>query len=140
MTGESLSGPILHAGTVLSGVYDSEGRRIVTPSEDQIARVWDLMDASNPSLCFPHPAVIWKVVFAPKGERMIVIVLNEQPFCGSPDRKTDTLVPHELVGDPVRRVRPDNSRVAVGCSDGTARIWDLAAGQPASPLLKHEGQ
>jgi WD40 repeat protein len=34
---------------------------------------------------------------------------------------------------------PDGKRVVTGSSDGTARIWDAATGQPLAVLIGHDG-
>jgi WD40 repeat protein len=39
--GKPLTEPLRHKGPVTSAAFSSDGRRIVTASEDQTARVWD---------------------------------------------------------------------------------------------------
>src|SRR5207247_4309590 len=38
---------------------------------------------------------------------------------------------------PCAAFSPDGRRVVTGSSDGTARVWEAATGQPVGPLLRH---
>jgi WD40 repeat protein len=39
-----------------------------------------------------------------------------------------------------RGISRDGKRALTGCADGTARLWDVATGQPVGPPLRHRGK
>jgi hypothetical protein len=99
--------PVRHDGEVVFAQFSGDGQRLLTVSSDNSVRVW------NPT--------------------------TGQPIT-PPLRHETSLHPDEF-HRPDRplfaRFSPDGTRVVTASFDGTARVWDAASGQPATPPLAH---
>jgi WD40 repeat protein/class 3 adenylate cyclase len=118
--------------------FSPDGRRIVTASTDQNARVWDADSGKLVATLAGHTGLVTTAVFSPDGSR-IVTASNDgtarvwDPASGKP---LATLMGHD--GN-VREARfnPDGSRIVTASDDKTARIWDATSGKLLVTLTGH---
>jgi WD40 repeat protein len=117
-----------HTRPVRAVAFSPDGRQIVSGSEDQTLRVWDV--TSSQSRCFEgHTGFVTSVAFSPDGRNII---------SGSLDT---TLRLWEVAGHQSRRfdrhgkyvtavaVSPDGRQIISGAFDYSLLLWDVASGQ-----------
>jgi WD40 repeat protein len=129
-----------HASLVFCVAFSPDGRRIVSGSADNIARVWDA-HTGNPVTgpLVGHSDQVMAVTFSPHGTMVV-----------SASRDATIWMWDAETGDKIRCLRghngwvwcvafsPDNTRIASGSSDQTIRIWDSSTGNTiAEPFTGH---
>jgi WD40 repeat protein/tRNA A-37 threonylcarbamoyl transferase component Bud32 len=127
-----------HDGWVFQATFSPDGRRILTASKDQTARVWDAATGEPVGQPLRHKHQVYHAAFSPDGRRVVTASFDHtarvwdattgQPV--SPPLPHDGLVFHAAFS-------PDGSRVATASYDKTARVWDAATGRPLTPPLTH---
>jgi WD40 repeat protein len=106
--------------------FSPDGQTIVSGSDDNTLRLWDL--AGNP-IGEPfqgHPAPVWSVAFSPDGQTIV---------SGSDD---NTLRLWDLAGNPIGEpfqghpapvwsvaFSPDGQTIVSGSDDNTLRLWPI---------------
>jgi WD40 repeat protein len=131
----SVQPPSAIGENVISSSFSPDGKRVVTASADNIARVWDLSGSTPRSaLLAGHTAS-----FSPDGRRVVTASTdNTARVWDELNRPTprSTL----LVGHTGRVINasfsPDGKRVVTASSDNTARVWDLSGSTPRSTTLE----
>jgi WD40 repeat protein/tRNA A-37 threonylcarbamoyl transferase component Bud32 len=127
-----------HTGPILAVAYSPDGRRIVTGSADETARVWDAETGQESLRLEGHTASVRAVAFSRDGERIVT---------GSWDRTvrvwetaTGRLL-HSIVanGKEVFSVAfsPDGQRIVSGGQEAKARVWDANSATELFPLEGH---
>ncbi|HEY9620820.1 MAG TPA: AAA-like domain-containing protein [Crinalium sp.] len=127
-----------HEGVVNSASFSSDGRRIVTTSDDKTVRIWDA--SGQPLVVLQgHQDVINRAEFSPDGQS-IASASND-----------GTVILWNLAGQPLKRFTPqsgviwdvhfspDGQRIITASQDGTAQIWDVRSGQKLIVLQGHQG-
>jgi dipeptidyl aminopeptidase/acylaminoacyl peptidase len=124
---------------VLSVAFSPDGRRIVTTSEDETARIWDAATARTIALLQGHTGKVWSAAFSPDGER--IVTASDDKTARIWDAATAKELA-QLQGHTVRMLSaafsPDGQRVVTGSDDNVARIWDVSrsmTGRPATLLI-----
>ena len=107
-----------------------DGRYLLTGSNDQTVRLWDVASGQQLRLFLGHSNCICSVAFSPDGKYVLT---------GGDDqtaRLWDTQTGQELRifishtgGVNVVAFSPDGKQVLTGSADGTARLWDAATGE-----------
>ena len=60
-----------HEGVVSSAAFSPDGRRIVTASGDETARLWDAATAQQIIVLDGHKDVVSSAAFSPDGSRIV---------------------------------------------------------------------
>ena len=113
-----------------------DGRRLVTGSSDQTARIWDA-ESGQEVLVLSHSNVVSSVAFSPDGQRVVTGVGKWRWASASRGeaRVSDAQTGEVLLGLPYSKAvcsvafSPDGQRILVGSADGTAKVWDVTTGQ-----------
>jgi WD40 repeat protein/serine/threonine protein kinase len=127
-----------HLDGVWAVAFSPDGKRIVTGSKDQTAKVWDALTGKQLLTLTGHHAAIPSVAFSPDGRRILTgsrdatAILWDSATGG----RVMSLTGHQ--GD-IWGVAfsHDGLRIATGSSDRTARIWDAESGALLLPLQGH---
>ena len=127
-----------HTQYVWSVEFSPDGRRLVSASDDQTARVWDVKTGQE-KVCFRgHHQVITHARFSPDGRRIATTSGDETVKVW--DAETGDVI-HTLRGHgSVTRSAAfsrDGRRIASASGDGTIKIWDAASGQELLTLSGH---
>ncbi len=124
-----------HDGRVVSVCFSPDGRRVLSASHDETARVWDSR-TGNPLLEFKHESSVYDAAYSPDG-RSIVSGGRDHTARLWRVATGRAAVPPLSHGQTVAKVAfsPDGERVLTTTSDG-ARLWHLQTGEPISPVLQ----
>jgi eukaryotic-like serine/threonine-protein kinase len=129
-----------HNATVWRVAASPNGRRILTGSSDNTARLWDSDTAQPVGKPLVHQGVVWSAKFSPDGKTILTgswdntarlwDVATTRPI-GLPLRHQDW----------VRSVAfsPDGKTILTGSADNTARLWDAATARPVGKPMVHQG-
>jgi WD40 repeat protein len=128
-----------HTGCVYSVCVSSDGKHVVTGSDDNTAKIWDIKTGELVHTLSGHTSSILSVCVSPDGNNYVVTgsVDNTAKIW---DIKTGDLV-HTLSGhtDEINSVcvSPDGNYVVTGSWDNTAKIWDIKTGDLVHTLSGH---
>ena len=124
-----------HSGFVDAAVFNGDGSRVATASQDGSARVWDLATESPLVELHGHAEIVWDVAFSPTDDRLLATAgsdgtarlweLPEQLTLSHPSWVLDA----EFSGD--------GRLVVTSGQDGTARVWDAVTGRQETALPGH---
>ena len=129
-----------HTGYVWCVAFSSDGKRIVSGSDDKTIRLWDAETGEQRQHLEGHQHRVSSVGFSPEGRRIV---------SGSYD-KTIRLWDAETgeqLGQPLEHqdqvwcvgFSPDGRRIVSGSYDRTIRLWDAEIGrQLGKPLEGHQ--
>jgi WD40 repeat protein/class 3 adenylate cyclase len=116
-----------HTEEVTSLSFNSDGTRLITASNDNTVKIWD-MGVSSEVLTLSHPegGKIYGVAFSPDGK--LLVTAGEDMTARVWELATGELI-QTLKGhlDVVYSVAfsPDGALLATGSADRTVRIWDV---------------
>lgn len=150
-TGKTLGPPITQMAPWRIIHFSDDGERLLTVGADDIVMVWDtltgdcVLDGSRPPIGTGGHDDSIKIdskgvaSLSPDG-RTIACWIPEKYVVAAyrvDDRKL-LLTTDQHRGWPVRiRFSRDSRRFIFGSSDTRARVWDVATGKPAGPILRH---
>jgi WD40 repeat protein/serine/threonine protein kinase len=135
-----------HAGQVRSVAFSPDGKRIVTGSWDQTAKVWDAETGQELLTLQGHTAWVWSVAFSPDGKR---IITGAGEWDRSGDLPGEAMVWDAETGQVLLALKghtaavfgavfsPDGRRIVTGSRDGTVRVWEAETGQEVLALKTH---
>ena len=127
-----------HTYSVSSVAFSSDGRRVVTGSQDNTARIWDAATGKTLLELKGHLDNVRSVAISSDG-RLVVTGSNDKTA-----RVWDAATGQTLLklnhSDGVRSVAisSDGRRIVTGSADKAARVWDAATGQMLREL-PHSG-
>jgi WD40 repeat protein len=129
-----------HEGFVRSAAWSPDGKRIVTASDDNIARVWNADGQGDPIVLKGHEGTVCSAAWSPDGKCIVTASDDNTARVWNADGQGDPIVlkGHE---DDVNSAAwsPDGKRIVTASDDNTARVWN-ADGQGDPTILKsHEG-
>ncbi|HEY5047174.1 MAG TPA: TIR domain-containing protein [Rhizomicrobium sp.] len=127
-----------HEGQVNGAAFSPDGKRIVTASFDETARIWDAETGTQIAV-LRHPLVVRSAAFSPDGRRIVTASIDNTARIWN----ADTGVQMVLLSGHRSEVEsasfsPDGRRVVTAAGDKTARIWDASTGAQILLLGRHE--
>jgi WD40 repeat protein/energy-coupling factor transporter ATP-binding protein EcfA2 len=137
---ELMRGASLIADTVLmyDAAFSPDGKRVVTASGDDMARVWDAETGQILAELSGHTEYLLRAVFSPDG-KFIVTASNDKTariWDAQTGKSLAELRGHTLSVDSAA-FSPDGKRIVTSSDDATARVWDTATGQSLAILNGH---
>src|SRR5262249_41245318 len=60
-----------HAGAVRAIAFSPDGKRVVTASDDNTARLWDVDSATEAAVLKGHTDRVWSAAISPDGKRVV---------------------------------------------------------------------
>ena len=130
-----------HDGEVLSAVYSPDGRRIVTASKDQTAKVWDAEMGTELFMLTGHDDQVWSAVYSPDGERIVTASGDRtaKMWDANTGQELMTLTGHEG-GVMSAAYSANGQRIVTASNDKTAKVWDANTAKELLTLTGHGGQ
>ncbi len=140
ISGEPLSPPLYHGGSVLHARFTPDGYQVLTVGSDSTARLWDVTHIGGSAVVVEDGGGIAHAAFDPAGRRFATAG-------GDGIARVWDAATGEPVTPPMRHRRavnrvtfsPDGLRLASASADGTARVWDAASGRFVTYALPHDG-
>jgi len=127
-----------HEDAVHDVAWSPDGRRIVTASQDQTARVWDGESGRLLHVLSGHQADVTLAAWSPDGSHIATTGADKTARIWSAEtgRLRVELKRHEAA---ILHVdwSPDGQRIATASADGTAIVWDAKSGQLLRVLRGH---
>jgi WD40 repeat protein/serine/threonine protein kinase/TPR repeat protein len=127
-----------HADWVTSAAFSPDGRRIVSSSNDQTARIWDAASGQELRVLSGHTHKVYWAAFSPDGRRIVTASLDKtaRVWDASDGRQLLQLNGHtDLVTSAA--FSADGLRIVTASRDKTARLWDAASGRETLRLTGH---
>ena len=119
-----------HLEDVTAVAFSPDGKRLVTGSWDQTAKVWEAASGRELLTLKGHSAPIWCVALSPDGQRIVTGSWDQtaKVWDAASGRELLTLRGHSR---PIRSVAfsPDSQRIVTGSWDQTAKVWEAASGR-----------
>lgn len=138
---DRLSGVLLgHKGPVDMAVFSPSGERLVTASEDNTARLWDVRSGAQLAVLAGHEDWVISAAFSPSGDRVITASFDNTARIWNAESGALLSV---LAGHKDRVLSasfsPSGDRIVTTSYDKTARLWDARSGEELAVLSAHEG-
>ena len=133
-----LVGPMCHDRAVISARFSPDGRRVVTASGDNTARLWHAFSGKPIGEPMQHGAQVYFAEFSPDGHQVVTA-------SGDKTARLWEARNGEPKGNPMvhgarvtfAQFSSDGSRVVTCSEDRTARLWDAASGAPIGEPMGH---
>jgi len=126
-----------HNRRTMSIAFLPDGKRFITASRDNTARIWDATSGEELHVIREHADAVNSVSFSPDGKRFVGAMRDGTALIVDIDSGE---VLHILRGDGVTSVFffPDGKKVATAdTGDGSIRIWDVESGNVVQTLKGH---
>jgi WD40 repeat protein len=150
-TGKELKTLAAHSGGVTALAFSADGKRVVSGSQDKMILVWDIAERDSDAAYLGHKGWVNAVALSPDGRRLA---------SGSEDGEVRIweVVSRSAEGEPQVVKRPlhtltghtgrvnslifnaDGKLVVSGSSDGSMKVWDVAAGRELASLFSLDQQ
>jgi hypothetical protein len=127
---------VAHRGAVNVANWSSDGRRVITASEDGTAQVWDAATGEPVGKQLKHGSPVWTAQLSPDGSR--VLTLSSDGLATIWDLSAGTATP--LTSSvPVKEafLSPNGSQVLTISDDSAALLWESGSARRRF-LFQHE--
>jgi WD40 repeat protein len=128
--------------TFMKGALVSpDGRRVLTMSSDDPARLWDWRDALGSPMAelAAHGRIVDYAVFSPDSARLVTLAGDDHTarvWDVATGRNVQSLEHEDFIGGAA--FSPDSRWIATVSSDGTAVLWDASNGRSVMDFGRHE--
>ena len=127
-----------HEASVRHLAFSPDGTFILTASDDQLARVWELESGKLKFAPLAHGSSVLYGAFSPDGSRFVTASSDQTArlYDLTNGSRVGELMRHDYAI--VQAVFSPNGRwVATGSLDDTARVWDAETGKAVGDPLRH---
>jgi WD40 repeat protein len=116
-----------HTSEVNAAAFSPDGKRVVTASEDNTARVWDATTGIPVTAPLEHQSAVTAAAFSLDGTRVVTASADNTARVWDATTGKPVTAPLEHQG-PVwtAAFSPDGTRVVTASYDQTARVWTLS--------------
>ena len=130
--------PLWHEAQVLAVAYSSDGRRVLTGSADNSARLWDAATGRPLDVVLRHQDAVQAVAFSPDGQRVATASRDKTAQVWDAETGKPLLGPLVHAGPVIAVAFSADGRRVVTVSLDRAQLWDAATGKPIGSPLQHD--
>ncbi len=135
--------PIPFRGTVTDLVFSPDGTRLAVGSTST-ARLFDVATGQSVGDLHQHRGQMRGLAFSPDGRLSLLTEAGPSAARVWDARSGESASPTIAHASPICEdslaFSPDSSTFAVGCEDGSVRLWDVATARPVGPARMVRGQ
>jgi len=125
---------------VFSAALSGDGRRLLTASRDQTARIWDVESHKEIAVLEGHEGFVRSAAFSGDARRVVTASFDQTARIWDAESGTEIAVLKGHAGAVSAAAFSDDGRRVVTASfDHTARIWDAESGAEMVVLKGHVG-
>jgi WD40 repeat protein len=130
---------LAHEDRVTAAQFSPDGKRIVTASYDNTARVWDAQSGQEIAKLAGHESGVTAAQFSPDGKRIVTASEDNtaRVWDTQSGQEIAKLAGHES-GVTAVQFSPDGKRIVTASYAKTARVWDAQSGQEIAKLAGNE--
>lgn len=128
-----------HKKKITYAAFRSDGKRIVTSSQDKTAGLWNAETGKLIAVLDGHQREVMHVAFSPDGKHIVTASRDKTArlWDGNTGEPLFVLRGHDFYLT-YADFSPDSQRVITTSRDATARLWNVNTGQPVAILKGHE--
>ncbi|NGZ10219.1 MAG: hypothetical protein CV088_12660 [Nitrospira sp. LK70] len=128
-----------HAGPVASAQFAPDGKTVVTASDDQTARLWDVASGKELHVLRGHAGPVTSAQFAPDGKTVVTAGDDAARLWDVASGKELHVLRGHANSTAINSAQfaPDGKTVVTASDDDTARLWDVASGKELHVLRGH---
>ena len=126
-----------HKSSLWSASFTPDGRRVVTASEDDTARVWDAGSGDQLAIFQGHTGSVRVAAFNPDGSHLITASTDKTARVWNVETgKQSAVLEHDEVVWSAA-FSPNGRYIVTASDDKTARVWDAHTGDQIAVLTGH---
>ncbi len=129
--------PVPFRGEVTLLAFSPDGTRLAAGSPGSTVRLLDVATGQSVGDLHQHRGQMCGVAFSPDGRLSLLTAANPSTARIWNARSGQPASPAIALGSQIREdslaFSPDSSTFAVGCNDGSVRLWDVATARPVGP-------
>ncbi|KAI8339358.1 WD40-repeat-containing domain protein [Chlamydoabsidia padenii] len=129
-----------HAGPVYGASFNQDNEYLISCSQDQSARLWNMRTFENVVVYKSHNYPVWDVDFGPFGFYFATASHDKTARLWSCDHTYPLRIFAGHLSDvDVVKFHPNSKYLVTGSSDRTARLWDVQRGSCVRVFTGHTG-
>src|SRR6266511_3388091 len=128
-----------HSAAVKSAGFSGDGKRVVTASDDNTARIWNAESGKEIAILQGHEGPVPSAAFSGDGKRVVTASNDNTARIWDAESGKEIVVLGHTYPVSSAAFNDDAKRVVTASLDGTARIWNAESGEEIAILQGHEG-
>ena len=127
-------------GLIETVAFSPDGKTLAACGADNAVRLWDMSRATNPQLepvVLPHESALCAVAFSPDGSLLAVAGQECLTLWSCTAGEYSPLLHRSMNTPRCLTFSPDGHTLAMGCDDGTIRLWDMPLAVERDILRAH---
>lgn len=130
-----------HTGAVNTVAISHDGQTLVSGSDDQTIKIWNLFQLQELRTLRGHKNWVYSVAISPDGKTLVSGSKDNtiKVWNANTGQELHTLTGHTSYVNSVA-ISPDGQKIASGSYDRTIKIWNLKTGQELHTLRGHTAE
>ncbi|MBX3576193.1 MAG: SEL1-like repeat protein [Rhizobiaceae bacterium] len=127
-----------HGGAIQSAAFSPDGATVASASDEGLTVLWNASTGAQIA-ALDSAAAVSQLSFSPDGKHLLTVSWEDVSVWDALTGKLVTPIKHDAMPN-FAAFSQDGTRIAVGLSDGTARVWELSGPRLVQlARLRHEG-